>query len=243
MKSIIEDVGAKAKIKSKSRSPDKKDERSTREETSSPKVSSKKEPRKHSRSKSNSSSPSPIRSTKRKRSRSVSRSLSPYYSNRHSSSSRRDSSNNTCLGVFGMSLETTERTLEKEFERYGKLEKVKVIRDLGTGTSRGFAFVYFLNPKAAQSAREAMHGRKQIDGHTIRIDYSVGRRSRGVTHRDYERRPYCSPYYGRCNRRSDSEYCRHHGYDRRLRSRSPNRSRRSHHCRSRSKSYSPAFRR
>jgi transformer-2 protein len=34
-----------------------------------------------------------------------------------------------CLGVFGLSLYTTERELEKEFSRFGPLEKVQIILD------------------------------------------------------------------------------------------------------------------
>ena len=35
----------------------------------------------------------------------------------------------TCLGVFGLSLYTTERELEKEFSKCGPLEKVQVVLD------------------------------------------------------------------------------------------------------------------
>lgn len=34
-----------------------------------------------------------------------------------------------CVGVFGLSLYTTERELEKEFSRFGPLEKVQVVLD------------------------------------------------------------------------------------------------------------------
>ena len=34
-----------------------------------------------------------------------------------------------CLGVFGLSLYTTERELEKEFSKLGPLEKVSVVLD------------------------------------------------------------------------------------------------------------------
>ena len=35
----------------------------------------------------------------------------------------------TCVGVFGLSLYTTERELEKEFSKFGPLEKVTIILD------------------------------------------------------------------------------------------------------------------
>jgi len=48
-----------------------------------------------------------------------------------------------CLGVFGLSLYTTERELEKEFRKYGTLDKVNVVLDGHSGRSRGFAFIYY----------------------------------------------------------------------------------------------------
>jgi len=50
---------------------------------------------------------------------------------------------NTCLGVFGLSLYTTERELEKEFGKFGPIAKITVVLDGKTGRSRGFAFVTF----------------------------------------------------------------------------------------------------
>ena len=50
---------------------------------------------------------------------------------------------NTCLGVFGLSLYTTERDLREVFSRYGPLAGVNVVYDQRTGRSRGFSFVYF----------------------------------------------------------------------------------------------------
>ena len=52
---------------------------------------------------------------------------------------------NHCLGVFGLSLYTTERELEKEFGKFGPIDKLQVVLDGKTGRSRGFGFVYFQN--------------------------------------------------------------------------------------------------
>ena len=115
-----------------------------------------------------------------------------------------------------MNLDTTEKTLEKEFEKFGRLRKVKVVRNLGTGTSRGFAFVYFDDPEDARRARNEMNGRKEIDGHTIRIDYSVGRRERAPKYRGYYYERSChSPYYDRHERSRDGEYYGYYGRNRR----------------------------
>ena len=51
-------------------------------------------------------------------------------SNRRRHMGSRDCPTETnCLGVFGLSLYTTERELEKEFSRFGPLEKVSVVLD------------------------------------------------------------------------------------------------------------------
>ena len=54
------------------------------------------------------------------------------------------------LGVFGLSLYTTEKDLEKEFSKYGPIEKVQVVLDGHSGRSRGFAFINFENIDDAQ---------------------------------------------------------------------------------------------
>merc|ERR1719430_1973443 len=51
-------------------------------------------------------------------------------SNRKRHEGNRDNPDpSACLGVFGLSLYTTERDLEKEFGGYGPLEKCKVVLD------------------------------------------------------------------------------------------------------------------
>lgn len=60
---------------------------------------------------------------------------------------------NTCLGVFGLSLYTTERDLREVFSRYGPLAGVNVVYDQRTGRSRGFAFVYFERIDDAKEVR------------------------------------------------------------------------------------------
>lgn len=50
-----------------------------------------------------------------------------------------------CLGVFGLSLYTTERDLREVFSKYGPLSDVSIVHDQQSRRSRGFAFVYFEN--------------------------------------------------------------------------------------------------
>ncbi|KGG51210.1 transformer-2 protein [Mitosporidium daphniae] len=63
------------------------------------------------------------------------------------------------LGIFGLSMYTTEKTLQEIYEPYGNVESVKLIYDRDSRRSRGFGFVTF-----------------ELDGRPIRVDYS---RTRG----------------------------------------------------------------
>ena len=74
--------------------------------------------------------------------------------------------------MFGLNFTTTERDLEREFGRFGKLEKVQVVLDGPTKRSRGFAFIYFERVEDAEKAREAMNG-TEISGFKIRVDFSI----------------------------------------------------------------------
>ena len=74
--------------------------------------------------------------------------------------------------MFGLNFTTTERDLEREFGRFGKLDKVSVVLDGPTKRSRGFAFIYFERVEDAEKAREAMNG-TEISGFKIRVDFSI----------------------------------------------------------------------
>lgn len=85
-----------------------------------------------------------------------------------------------CLGVFGLSLRTTEEDLRHLFSRYGRLEDVQLVKDNHTRRSRGFAFVYFESLDDAAYAKERCHG-KEIDGRSMRCDFSITRRAHTPT--------------------------------------------------------------
>ena len=115
-------------------------------------------------------------------------SRSPMSDRRRHQGDREEPEPNKCLGVFGLSLYTTERELEKEFGRFGALEKTQVVLDGHSGRSRGFAFVYFENIKSATDAREAMNG-LELDGRKIRVDFSITKRPHTPTPGMYMGRP------------------------------------------------------
>jgi len=137
-----------------------------------------------------------------------------------------------CLGVFGLSLYTTERELEKEFRKYGTLDKVNVVLDGHSGRSRGFAFIYYETLEDATEAREALNG-TELDGRKIRVDYSITKRAHTPTPGMYMGRPTSSRDRDRGGRGRDGYRRDDRGYGgrrddfRRRRSPSPYRRRRS----------------
>lgn len=171
-----------------------------------------------------------------------SRSRSPAYGRRRNVSNGEHPKPNRCLGVFGLSIYTTERQIREIFSKYGNLESVQVIFDAKTGRSRGFCFVYYENDEDAKVAKEQCTG-MEIDGRRIRVDFSITQRAHTPTPGIYmgnptytrddrkwrSRRNYYDDDYGdgyRGYRRSPSPYRRS-----RYRSR--------YYDRSRSRSYSP----
>ncbi|XP_036371582.1 transformer-2 protein homolog alpha isoform X3 [Megalops cyprinoides] len=256
------DGGSPAHAKSESRSgspspsrASKRSESRSRSRSKSRSHSRRHSHRRYSRSRSHSH-------RKKSRSRSYSpdyrrkksQSTSPMSNRRRHTGSRANPDPNTCLGVFGLSLYTTERDLREVFSRYGPLAGVNVVYDQRTGRSRGFAFVYFERIDDAKEAMERANG-MELDGRRIRVDYSITKRPHTPTPGIYMGRPtqlFLSHSNGgggssSGGRRRDSYYDR--GYDRydrydeydyrysRRRSPSPYYSR--YRSRSRSRSYSP----
>ncbi len=60
--------------------------------------------------------------------------------------------------VGNLSFDTTEGELRKEFEAYGKVESVAIIKDERTGRSRGFGFVEMPENAEAEAAILALSG-------------------------------------------------------------------------------------
>ncbi|XP_075251375.1 transformer-2 protein homolog beta-like isoform X2 [Convolutriloba macropyga] len=147
---------------------------------SSPRRSSSRD-RKDSRSPSRrrSASRSP-RSPRGRRSRSgPRRSRSPPRRPRYSGyDNKTNAPPNRCIGVFGLSLSTKEDTLIRLFDRYPGFESVKLVKEFGSGRSRGFAFITFESKDDAAYAREKCNGH-EVEGHPIRIDFSANEMRRG----------------------------------------------------------------
>ncbi|XP_064105140.1 transformer-2 protein homolog alpha-like isoform X3 [Macrobrachium nipponense] len=124
------------------------------------------------------------------------RSRSPMSNRRRHIGTRDNPEPSKCLGVFGLSVYTTERQLHQIFDKFGPLEKVQVVLDSKTGKSRGFAFVYFESLKDASEAKDECSG-MEIDGRRIRVDFSITKRPHTPTPGIYMGRPTSQRGYDR----------------------------------------------
>ncbi|XP_068100940.1 transformer-2 protein homolog beta [Hyperolius riggenbachi] len=218
-RSASRSLSARRSGKSASHSPNRSPARS-RSKEGSRRSRSKSRSRSESRSRSRRSSRRHYtRSRTRSRShrRSRSRSYSREYRRRHSHSrspmsnrrrhigSRANPDPNCCLGVFGLSLYTTERDLREVFSKYGPLADVSIVYDQQSRRSRGFSFVYFENVDDAKEAKERANG-MELDGRRIRVDFSITKRPHTPTPGIYMGRPT----YGSSRRRDYYD----RGYDR-----------------------------
>ncbi|HEB29501.1 MAG TPA: RNA-binding protein [Spirochaetes bacterium] len=71
--------------------------------------------------------------------------------------------------IGGLSPSTTENELRQDFEGYGQVENVKIIKDKYTGESRGFAFVEMPTKAEALSAIEGLNG-KELNGNALIVN-------------------------------------------------------------------------
>nr|XP_035107392.1 transformer-2 protein homolog alpha-like [Callithrix jacchus] len=76
---------------------------------------------------------------------------------------------NTCLGVLGLSLYTTERNLCEVCSQY-------VLNMNGVNESRGFAFVYFERIDYSKEAMARANG-MELDSRRIQVDDSITKRT------------------------------------------------------------------
>ncbi|XP_032821530.1 uncharacterized protein LOC116948692 isoform X1 [Petromyzon marinus] len=195
-------------LKSKSRSPatrrSKSASRSKSRSRSRSKSSRSRSRSRHSSYRRYSRSRSRSRSRRRHRSRSHSRRRRSFtnspFSNRRRHQGDRCAYNarqgnpepNTCLGVFGLSLYTTEHDLREVFGRYGPVADVNVVYDQQSGRPRGFAFVYMQNMEDSKEAKERVNG-MELDGRNIRVDFSITKRAHTPTPGIYMGRPSFPP--------------------------------------------------
>ena len=71
--------------------------------------------------------------------------------------------------VGNLSREVTEDDLLEAFEEFGQVESVKIIKDRGSGESRGFGFVEMPVEAEAQSAINGLNS-KELKGGTLTVN-------------------------------------------------------------------------
>jgi RNA recognition motif-containing protein len=84
--------------------------------------------------------------------------------------------------VGNLSYDMTEEDLRKEFEAFGKVDSVNIIKDKFTDRSRGFAFVEMSGNDEGKAAVAAING-KDVKGRALNVSEArprgEGRRSGG----------------------------------------------------------------
>ncbi len=82
------------------------------------------------------------------------------------------------LFVGSLSWNTTESELRDAFARFGEITEVKIITDRNTGRSRGFGFITYEDPQAADTAMAEMNG-TSLDGREITVNEAQDKRRDG----------------------------------------------------------------
>ncbi|CAM5161993.1 unnamed protein product [Eretmochelys imbricata] len=82
------------------------------------------------------------------------------------------------LFVARLNLQTTEEKLKEAFSRYGDIRKIRLVRDLVTGCSKGYAFIEYKEERALLKAHRDAN-RLVIDQHEIFVDFELERTLKG----------------------------------------------------------------
>jgi cold-inducible RNA-binding protein len=73
------------------------------------------------------------------------------------------------LYIGNLSHEVTEEDLKAALEPFGAVESVTIIKDKGTGQSKGFGFAEMTSPSEGQSAIEGLNG-KEVKGQAVTVN-------------------------------------------------------------------------
>ena len=96
--------------------------------------------------------------------------------------------NGVNIYVGNLSFKVTEEDLRKEFEAYGQVASVNIIKDKFSGDSRGFAFVEMPDTTQAEAAIQALNG-KDVKGRAINANEARPRTEGGGGGGDRPRGP------------------------------------------------------
>lgn len=82
------------------------------------------------------------------------------------------------LFVARLNLQTKEEKLREVFSRYGDIRRLRLVKDLVTGFSKGYAFIEYKEERALLKAYRDADG-LVIDQHEIFVDYELERTLKG----------------------------------------------------------------
>ncbi|XP_061458928.1 U11/U12 small nuclear ribonucleoprotein 35 kDa protein [Rhineura floridana] len=82
------------------------------------------------------------------------------------------------LFVARLNLQTTEHKLKEVFSRYGDIRKIRLVRDLVTGFSKGYAFIEYKEERALVKAHRDAN-KLIIDQREIFVDFELERTLKG----------------------------------------------------------------
>ncbi|KAJ9475340.1 U1 small nuclear ribonucleoprotein 70 kDa-like protein [Pseudozyma hubeiensis] len=116
-----------------------------------------------------------LREIELEKSRSSKSSLKQHHLSTYSPTSNPDATSDPYKTLFlaRLSYDTTESDLHKEFDMYGPIEAIKLVRDK-EGKSRGYAFIAYERERDMKAAYKDAEGIK-INGRRIMVDVERGR--------------------------------------------------------------------
>ncbi|XP_063000472.1 U11/U12 small nuclear ribonucleoprotein 35 kDa protein [Elgaria multicarinata webbii] len=82
------------------------------------------------------------------------------------------------LFVARLNLQTTEDKLKEVFSRYGDIRKIRLVRDLVTGFSKGYAFIEYKEERALVKAHRDAN-KLIIDQREVFVDFELERTLKG----------------------------------------------------------------
>ena len=77
-----------------------------------------------------------------------------------------------------LNLKTTKDTIRETFSKYGRIKRLRLVKDIITGYSKGYAFVEFELETDAEEAYQRAH-KTSIDCNVIFIDFECERLLKG----------------------------------------------------------------
>lgn len=84
--------------------------------------------------------------------------------------------NQNKIYVGNLSFNTTEEDLKTEFSKYGEVEEIRLISDMETGRSKGFAFITYKTSDAVEASC-AKNG-EEFDGRALKVNKAEERKPR-----------------------------------------------------------------